>query len=130
MTTSTATLSGLAAQIEAFASAAVAAAKAEAEKIGAEIVVEAKAVEAAIEPIAVMAFNEVVQQFGALAAATVTSLFGQAGALLSGGEKADLAARTLVDAVEQSGKKILADDATALIKNSYTAVKNLLQPAG
>lgn len=122
------TLSELAAKIEAFAEQAVEAIKAEAEKDFDAAVEKGGEIVEALEPIVEDAFSLLVSQLGGIAANIVTGLFGVAGAALSGSEKADLAARQLIEAGFQQGVTVAAQDATTLIKNSYVAVKAILQP--
>lgn len=80
-------------------------------------------------PVVVSAFELALSQVGQLVANTVVALFGAAGAGLSGGEKANLAATTVVQAATAQGKALAAQDLTTLIKNSFIAASNILTPA-
>lgn len=87
-------------------------------------VVEAQTVEIVqeIEPVVENGFALLVKQFGQLAVATVVNLMTSAGAAMTGSEKLNLTATTVVDAAEKAGFSVLAADATALANNAYVAV--------
>lgn len=103
-----------------------AAAEAEWAKVKAEVI----AIEQKVEPIIESGLALAVQDFGQLAVQTVMSLLGAAGTSLSGGEKLNLTATTIVQAAETQGKKIAAQDVTALAQNAYTAVIGKAPAAG
>lgn len=119
-------LSDIATKVEAFAAAAVA----EGEKDLASIVsaVEEVGEEAAekVEPVAVSELGELVSQLGGIAAQLVLSLMGAAGAGLSGTEKANLGATSLVQAAVTKGVTLAESDASTLVKNAYVAVDDLV----
>lgn len=81
---------------------------------------------AEIKPMIVTAFHTIVAQFGQLATQLVLSLAGAAGAGLSGTEKANLAATSLVQAAWEKGVELLSGDVSALIKNAWVAIQELL----
>lgn len=101
-----------------------------AEKAWDKVKSEAIVIEQKVEPVVESAFAQAVEQFGELAVNTVTRLMTAEGAALSGGEKLDLTARTIVDAAAQAGKDLAAADATALAKNAYTAVMGKAPASG
>lgn len=105
------TFATIAADLEGFA-------EAEWEKVKAEAIV----IEQKVEPVVESAFAQAVQQFGQLAVQTVMSLFGAAGAGLTGSSKLNLTATTIVEAAEKQGVTLAEADVSALAKNAYTAV--------
>lgn len=98
----------------------VAAAKAEWAKIESEGIVVAQEIVAAAET----TFSLLARQFAPLIMSTISSLAVGEAAKLSGSEKTNLAATTIVDAAALEGIAILAADATALIKNGFEAFKS------
>lgn len=98
----------------------VAAAKAEWAKIEAEGIVIDQELVADVKT----TFQTLVEQFAPLVMSTISNLAVGELAKLSGSEKTNLAATTVVDAAAQQGVTILAADATALIKNGFEAFKN------
>jgi len=66
-------------------------------------------------------FATVVEQFGPLVMSTISNLATAEFASLTGGEKQNLAVTTVVDKAAQSGIVLLAEDATALVKNGFEA---------
>lgn len=120
-------LSDIAKQIEGFAAAAVAEGEKDleafvqkAEQIGEEAAV-------AVEPVVVTTYHLIVSQFGQLATAVVYSLMGAAGAGLSGTEKANLGATTIVQAAWNAGVTLLSGDASTLLKNAFVAVTDVVK---
>lgn len=109
-------LSSIADKLEEFAEAAY-------EK-GKEVL---QAVADTVEPIIEDAFEKLVDDLGAEAVDIALALFGEAGKVagvdLSGSEKADLSARQIIEAGVAKGITVAEQDATALIKNAYIAVK-------
>lgn len=69
-------------------------------------------------------FETICAQFGPLVMQTISSLATGELAKLTGTEKTNLAATTVVDGAAQQGITLLAEDATALIKNGFEAFKN------
>ena len=100
------TLSSIVASLEADASAEWAKVKA-----------EATVIEQEVEPVVESSFATLASQFGTLAVSTVMNLMGAAGAALSGGEKLNLTATTIVQAAEAAGVATVEGDVTALAKN-------------
>lgn len=92
----------------------------------AKIEAEGKVIVQVIEPIAENAFAQAVAQFRTLATETVVNLMTEAGAALSGDEKANLAVTTLLDHAEQTGIALAESDASALVKNAFLAVTEVL----
>lgn len=126
-------LSALAAQIESFAKTEFAKGEAEVSAfVNKAVEVTEEVVEAAepvVEQLVELEFEAAVTQFGPLASALVKNLMGVAGAALGGTEKANLSATQLVQAAANQGYVLADQDVTALIKNSYIAVKNLVESA-
>ena len=94
-----------------------AAAKAEWAKIEAEGIVIEQELVADVET----TFAALSAQFAPLVMSTISNLATAEFASLSGSEKGNLATTTIVDKAAQSGVTILAEDATALVKNGFEA---------
>ena len=82
---------------------------------------EAITIEQEIVPEAESAFESLVTQFAPLVMSTISNLATAAFVSLSGGEKLNLAATTIVDTAAQQGVTIAAADASALVKNGFEA---------
>ena len=82
----------------------------------------AENVAAAVDSEAEDGFEKLVTDFGQFAVATVISLFTTEFDNLTGSEKNNLAVTTVVDNAAQAGVTLLAEDATALVKNAFVAV--------
>lgn len=80
------------------------------------------AIEQKIEPVVESGLAQAASQFGQLAVQTVMNLMTAAGASLSGSEKLNLTATTIVQAAEKASVQIAAADVTALSQSAYTAV--------
>lgn len=88
----------------------------------AKIEAEGIKIEQEVEPVLESGLALAVKDFGQIAVQTVVNLMGAAGTALSGGEKLNLTATTIVQAAESAGKTIASQDVTALAQNAYTAV--------
>lgn len=120
------TFSDIAAQVEAFAKAAVAEGEQEIEKLIGEAVEVTEEAAEAVAPIVKTELAELTSQFGQLASQLVLSLMGAAGAALSGTAKANLGATSLISAAFKQGVTILDSDASTLIKNAFVAVDDVV----
>lgn len=106
----------------------LAAAKAEWARIDAEGIVIVQEFEADAET----AFEKLATDLGPLVMQTISSLATAEFASLSGGEKANLAATTIVDKAAQQGIALAAADATTLIDTGFkqfAAAAPILVPA-
>lgn len=119
-------LSSLAAQIEGFAAEIVQKGEADLQVVINDAVEVVEGAVPVLENLVEITFETAVSQFGPLASSLVLNLVGVAGAGLTGSAKANLSATQLVQAAAKQGVAITAQDVTALIKNSYVAVDNLL----
>jgi hypothetical protein len=122
-------LSALATQIEGFASNIIHKGEDELAALINDAVEVAEDAAPVLENLVEITFEEAVGQFGPLASALVKNLMGAAGAAMTGTEKANLSATQLVQAAANQGKSLLSQDVTALIKNSFIAVDNLVSGA-
>lgn len=117
----------IAAKVEAFADAAIAAGEKSLEQILDTVTEGAADVLENVEPVVERSLLALVEQFGGTASDIVLSLFGAAGASLGGSEKANLAATTLVEAAAKKGVTIVSADVSTLVKNAFTAVEERLR---